>query len=250
MGNTLHGKVAIVTGASSGIGQVTAYELARRGASVFLAARRAEALATVHQEIAAQGGSAIAVPTDIADANQVASLASRAIDAYGQVDVLVNNAGMGVGGKFLSQMQPEQIAQVVQVNLLGAMLLTQAVLPGMLERRQGVIISVASVASVVAIDTLYSASKFGLRGFSFGLRRQLQGTGVTACLISPGFIQTPMTAHRTGRMPGPEIVAEAIARSALYPKRERVVPRYYAAAFWFEQHLPWLVDRVIKPGNQ
>ena len=131
------------------------------------------------------------------------------------------------------------------MNLLGAMLLTRAVLPGMVERRHGAIISVASVSGLIATDPLYSASKFGLRGFSMGLRRELLDAGVSVSLVSPGFIRTPLTARRSAPMPGPEIVARAIAGLVLHPRREIVVPGRYRFAIWAERALPWLADRAI-----
>lgn len=243
----LEGKIAIVTGASAGIGEATAYQLAQQGATVVLAARRIEALQTVQTTIQAQGGTAIAIPTDISDPDQILALAQQATDQYGRVDILVNNAGIG-SGKF-KEMNFEKIEQVIRTNLLGVMLLTQALLPGMLERRQGVIISIASVAGQIAIDSLYSASKFGLRGFSLGLRRQLRGTGIEVCLVSPGFIRTAMTANRSGKLPGPEIVAKAIAQLAVHPRREVIIPWHYQIFIWFEQRLPGLVDRVIGRGK-
>ncbi|HEY9658768.1 MAG TPA: SDR family oxidoreductase [Allocoleopsis sp.] len=242
--NRLQDKVVIVTGASSGIGQATALEFARQGAWVVLAARRVEALVTVQQEIEAGGGRAIVIPTDVAEADQVRSLADQVVAAFGRIDVLVNNAGMGAGGAY-AEVSPTQISQVVQVNLLSAMLLTRAVLPVMLAQQQGVIISVGSVASQVAVDSIYSATKFGLRGFSQGLARQLRGTGVNSCLVLPGFIQTAMTTHLNAKLPPPTLVANTIVRLALQPRREVVVPRYYRLAIWVEQRFPGLVDRVI-----
>ena len=237
---TLTGQVVIVTGASSGIGAATALELARRGAKVVLAARRAEELAGVARGIREDGGEALAVPTDVTDATQVRRLVERATASYGRVDALVNNAGIGGGGS-LAKTAPENITQAVNVNLLAAMLATRAVLPGMIERRHGAIVSVASVAGHIAVGPVYSATKFGLRGFSLSLRRELHGTGVSVSLVSPGYIRTPLNGNRR-RLPGPEIVARAIAGLILRPKREVVVPRYYRVAIWAERFLPGLVD--------
>ncbi len=241
---TLRGEVALVTGASSGIGAATAIELANRGARVVLAARRADELEAIAHTIQASGREVIAVPTNVMDAKQVERLAQRAIEAFGRVDVLVNNAGVG-SRELLVNAAPDEIAQIVGVNLLGAMLLTRALLPGMLERRHGAIISVASVAGLIATDPLYSATKFGIRGFSLSLRRELLGTGVSASLVSPGFIRTPLTAGRRTRMPGPDIVARAIADLPVRPRREVIVPGRYRMAIWAERTLPWLADRAL-----
>src|SRR5205823_13296737 len=184
MPQSLIGKVAIVTGASSGIGAATARELARRGAWVVLAARRTDELAAQVHAITEAGGRAIAVPTDVTDATQVMRLVERTREAYGRTDVLVNNAGAN-WMKPLAETSADEIIRLLQVNLLGAMLLTHAVLPEMLQRRHGTIISVGSVAGHVASEPLYSATKFGVRGFSLALRRQLTGSGISVCLVTP-----------------------------------------------------------------
>jgi short-subunit dehydrogenase len=239
----LTGEVAIVTGASSGIGAATARELGRRGATVVLAARRVGMLEAQVRSIRAAGGEAIAVPADVADASDVSMLAERTLAAFGRVDVLVNNAG-AFWSRSLASSSPDQITSLAQVNLVSAMLLTRAVLPGMLERRHGTIISVGSLSGRVAMEPLYSATKYGLRGFSLALRRQLTGTGVSVSLVSPGNINTEMTRHIAARLPEPSLVATAIANLVRRPRREVVVPgRHYVIA-WLEQALPTLTDLV------
>src|SRR5262245_8243984 len=153
MAETLGGQIAIVTGASSGIGAATARELARRGAQVVLAARRGDELDRQASAIAEAGGKALAVPTDVTDPSQVARLLWRARQAFGPVDVLVNCAGTNWAAP-LAQTEPEAIVRLLNVNLLGTMLLARAVLPEMLERRHGAIISVGSVQSRVAVEPL------------------------------------------------------------------------------------------------
>lgn len=241
----LAGEVALITGASSGIGAATAQELARRGARVVLAARRQDELEAEARAIARLGGEALVVPTDMSDAAQVARLAERAIEHYGRVDILVNNAGMGYDLP-LARMQPEQITHITSVNLLSAIQLTRAVLPGMLERRHGAIICVASVAAHIAVSPMYSATKFGLRGFARSLRREVWGTGVSVSVVSPGFIKTAMTRFRK-RAPGPELIARTIACLVTHPAGEAMRPRYYRPTTWVEQGFPWLVDRLIGP---
>ena len=242
--STLRGKVAIITGASSGIGAATALELARRGARVVLAARRQEELAGVEGAIKAAGGEALTIPTDVADTRQLERLVARATETYGHIDILVNNAGVGSRGHY-AQTATADIEAALSINLVGAMLLTRLVLPGMLEHKAGAIIAVASVSGHIGTSPVYSATKFGLRGFCIGLRRELWKTGVSVSLVSPGFIRTSLTSKRRSRMPGPEIVAKAIARLALHPKREVVVPRSYRLAIWAERLLPGLADRAL-----
>ena len=168
-----------MTGASSGIGAATAQRAGppRRDRGARRAPDRPAGGAGCGRSSEA-GGTAIAVPADMADATDVTLLAERATETFGKVDVLVNNAGA-----FWSRRWPassaDQIAALAQVNLLGAMLVTRAVLPGMLHRRHGAIVSVGSLSGRVAMEPLYSATKYGLRGFSLALRRQLAGTGVS-----------------------------------------------------------------------
>ena len=242
-GPPLAGEVAIVTGASSGIGAATAAELARRGSKVVLAARRVDALDRQARSIQASGREALVVAADLADGIQAGLLADRAEAAFGRIDILVNCAGANWHSRLDSSV-PDSIAHLVAVNLLGAMLLTRAVLPGMLERSHGTIISVGSLSGRVAMEPVYSATKYGLRGFSLALRRQLAGSGVTASLVSPGKVRTAMTSHLSERMSGPELVAAAIADLVRRPRRELVVPRRHYAIALLEQDVPWLADRL------
>jgi NAD(P)-dependent dehydrogenase (short-subunit alcohol dehydrogenase family) len=243
----LSGEVAIVTGASSGIGAATARELARHGATVILAARRNDVLEAQVRSIREVGGQAIAIPADVADSSDVTMLADRAMAAFGRVDVLVNNAG-AFWSTALASSSPDQVIDLPRVNLLGAMLLTRAVLPGMLERRHGAIISVGSISGRVAMEPLYSATKYGLRGFSLALRRQLAGTGVSVSLVSPGKIDTPMTQAQgtAGQLPPPELVARVIADLVARPHREVVVPRRHYLLAWLEQFGPGVADLAFR----
>jgi short-subunit dehydrogenase len=241
----LAGRIALVTGASGGIGQATARELARQGASVVLAARRADLLDALASELSASGVDSLAVPTDLTDSTQIEPLVERALKRFGRIDILVNNAGIG-SSRSLAKTSPDAIRRELEVNLVGAVLLTRAVLPGMLERKRGAIISIASVAGHIAVEPLYSATKFGVRGFSYALRRQVRGSGVTVSVVSPGFIRTPMTRGNKAPMPGPEIVARKVAALVRKPKREVIVPGIYRVALWFEHYLPWLVDLGVR----
>ncbi len=211
---------------------------------MILAARRADELQAQADAITTAGGVASILTVDMADPASVARLAEQAPQVYGRVDALVNNAGVGSGPPF-ARSTPDAIEHIVGVNLLGVMLLTHALLPAMLARKRGAIICVASVAGQIAVDPLYSATKFGVRGFALALRRQLRGSGVSVSVISPGYIRTPLNRNMRQRLPGPEIVANAIARLIVHPRREVVVPGYYRAATGIEGLAPWLVDRGI-----
>lgn len=237
----LDGRVAIVTGASSGIGAAAAVELASRGARVVLAARRADALQVGEQAIRAHGGEAAAVPTDIADREQLVRLVKEAEATFGPVDIVVNNAGRFWTTAFACT-DPDDLVDVLDVNLVAAMLLTRFVLPGMLERRKGALVFVGSLSGRVAMEPVYSATKYGLRGFALGLRRQVAGSGVSVSLVSPGNIRTDMTRHISRPLPEPGIVASAVADLVVRPRREVVIPRKHHAIAWLEQMSPTLAD--------
>jgi short-subunit dehydrogenase len=178
--------VALVTGASAGIGEEFAKQLSERGYEVILVARRLDRLERLAAELPAQ---AHAVECDLA--NDAASLKEK-VDALGlQVDVLVNNAGFGTHGHF-AQIDPARNADLVRVNCEAVVTLTHAFLPGMLERRRGGIITVASTAGMQPIpyETVYSASKAFARTFSDALSGELRGTGVRVLCVNPGPVPT------------------------------------------------------------
>jgi NADP-dependent 3-hydroxy acid dehydrogenase YdfG len=241
MPQTVIDKVVLVTGASSGIGAATAREFAHRGARVVLAARRADELEAQVSRITKAGGRAIAVPTDVTDAMQVLRLVEGAQETFGQVDVLVNNAGVN-WEKAFAETSADEITNLLEVNLRGMMLMTRAVLPEMQQRHQGMIISVGSVASQVAIEPLYSATKFGVRGFSLALRRQLTGSGISVSLVMPGNIRTQMTSALQERMPEPELVARTIVNLVISPRREVIVPLKYHGIVWLDKLFPGVAD--------
>jgi NAD(P)-dependent dehydrogenase (short-subunit alcohol dehydrogenase family) len=233
--------VVIVTGASSGIGRATAIRLGHAGHTVVLAARRADDLDTVAAEIIAAGGAAVAVPTDVRDPAATAALIERATELTGRLDGLVNNAGVGGATSILAA--DADVAQVVEVNLLGPIRLMRAVVPIMREQRAGSIVNIGSVAGEIGIGGVYSASKFALRGMTDSVRRELTGTGIGVTLIEPGFIAGDANSRRPG-LPGPEIVAAAVERALRRPRRRIVVPAKYRAAILLANALPGLTDRL------
>ena len=179
----LGGTTALLTGASGGIGQAVARALHARGARLLLSGRRANVLDELRAEL---GEGADVLQADLADPAGVAALARRA----GAVDVLVANAGLPASGA-LDGFTPEQIDRALDVNLRAPMQLTRALVPGMVERRRGHVVLVSSLAGKAALagSSLYSATKFGLRGFGAGLREDLHGTGVGVTVVFPSFIR-------------------------------------------------------------
>ena len=216
---TLAGHVAIVTGAGSGVGAGTARELGRRGAVVVLVARRINDVRVHARAIRAAGGEAVAIPADVANANAVELLADRTLATFGRVDVLVNSCDASWLAT-LESSSAEEIVRLVEVNLLSLMLLTRAVLPGMLDRHRGAIIAVDSLSAPLATEPVHAATAFGVRGFSLSLRRQVVGSGVSVSLVSLRKSDAAWAGQATLRVPAPGDVAAAIADLVTEPRRE------------------------------
>ncbi len=194
----LSDKVAIVTGASRGIGRAIALALASQGAKVVASARNAEALAQLAEEIKAKGGDALAVVGDVALEEDANNLVKQAVEAYGQVDVFINNAGITRDGLLL-RMKNDDWDAVLDTNLKGAFLCTRAVAKVMSKQRSGRIINISSVVGEMgnAGQANYCASKAGLLGLTKSVARELARRNVTVNAITPGFITTEMTEDMT-----------------------------------------------------
>ena len=235
MPRPLNEQTVVVTGASSGIGREAALLLAARGANVVLAARDQEALKDVADEIerAGGGGHALTVATDVAEWLQVQNLAAQAVRRFGRIDTWVNNAGVGVGGT-VEEVEVDEIARIVQVNLMGQIHGVKAALPYMRQAGSGAFINIGSVAGVRAfpLQTVYCATKHAIKGFTEGLRLELQRDGANfhVTLIAPSAINTPFfstarTKFGTQLKPPPPvyeptIVAESIVFAAEHPRRD------------------------------
>jgi 3-oxoacyl-[acyl-carrier protein] reductase len=192
--NELVGKIALVTGASQGIGRACALALAAEGATVALAARNQEKLAAVAQEIAAAGGQAEVFPLDISDEASIKEGVKAVLAKLGRVDILVNNAGI-TRDMLLLRMKRAEWDAVLATNLTGTFLVTQAVLSSMMKSRWGRIINIASVVGQTgqAGQANYAASKAGLMGFTKSVAREMASRNVTANVVAPGMIETAMT---------------------------------------------------------
>jgi 3-oxoacyl-[acyl-carrier protein] reductase len=192
--STLAGKIALVTGASQGIGRACALELAAAGATVALAARNTEKLEAVAAEIAAAGGSARAYALDVASEDSIKSTAKQILADLGTVHILVNNAGITKDGLAL-RMKLADFEDVLRTNLTGAFLLTQAVISSMMKTRWGRVINITSVVGETgaAGQANYAASKAGMIGLTKSFAREFASRGITVNAIAPGFIQTAMT---------------------------------------------------------
>jgi len=191
-------KVVLITGASTGIGRALAFAFARRGARVALVARNEERLEAVRREIEPYSADVLVVPADLTDEAQLESAFQRTLEHFGRIDVLVNNAGLSMGGP-LVDLDPARMEQMLRLNLWAAVRLTQLVLPGMRARRSGYIMNIGSGAARVAVPyaAAYVATKYGLAGFSDALRRELGGSGVRVTLVNPSWTATDMLTPET-----------------------------------------------------
>ncbi len=192
----------LLTGASSGIGRGLSIEMAKRGATVGLVARRADLLEEIVGEIQASGGRAIPMIADVKDAASIREQADRLRHDVGPIDMLIANAGIG-GAAHATKLQPEVVAEVIRVNLIGAANSVAAVLPEMAQRNQGHLVAMSSLSAYrgLAKSAAYCSSKAGLSTFFESLRVDLRGTNVKVSIIHPGFIKTALTAGRNAKMP-------------------------------------------------
>ncbi len=249
----MSGRTVIVTGASSGIGEVTARAFGRAGDRVVLAARRVDRLT----QLAAELPDSLVVAADLTNAGDVHRVAQSALSRYGTIDVLVNNAGLGRYG-WLERLTEDDILAQIQVNLTAPILLARAVLPAMLAQRRGVIINVCSVAGRIATPTtsIYNTTKFGLDGFSEALRREVGPQGIHVCAIYPGPVAGTEFGEHSGRStlarvrPGwtrttTDRVATAVVGLADHPRAHRVIPGFYGVVILLNAILPSLGDLIL-----
>lgn len=200
----LRNRVVLVTGASSGIGEATARLCAEEGARLALAARRVERLTSLAEELTARGAEVLVIPADLAQPAEATAMVRRCEEHFGRVDVLVNNAGVMLLAPVLTS-NPEDWRRMFELNLLGLMTASQAVLPGMIERREGHIVNISSTAGRIANPNGggYSASKFGVGAFSESLRREVYSHNIRVTIVEPGLVATELRDH----IPDPKVQA-------------------------------------------
>lgn len=231
--SSLQGKVAIVTGAGSGIGREAAKLLAAEGASVVVVGRRPEPLDTLVAEIEQGGGTALAAPADLEDGEAAVNVVKVALEKFGRVDILVNNAGYSSKVRSIRYVDPEEWQAVFKINIEAVYRLTQACLPDMLSRREGTVITTSSMAALtpgVLGGAPYSAAKAASYNLMRGLSSELRGQGIRATTIIPGEVDTPILDGRPAppdaearqSMMQPIDVARAIHFAATTPHRTLV----------------------------
>jgi short-subunit dehydrogenase len=245
-------RVAVVTGASSGIGAAISRLLARRDWTLVLIARREERLRALAQEI---GGEYELC--DVADRSAVDATAARVLERHPLVHLLVNNAGIPARASFL-EAEPEAIENALRVNYLGGVWCLRAFLPGLEAAAPSDVANIVSVAGVVAYPQSgpYAASKHAQLAFSRATSAELRLRNIRVHTVKPGFVETegfsqswlPAPMHRL--VIGPEAVAEHVVESVERGRGETTVPRYYGAAGWFQALLPNVVTRLLTRSGQ
>jgi len=261
MPQSLQNKIILITGASSGFGADAARLFAKEGCIVVLAARCMDRLTVLAEQIRAEGGQALAVALDVTEQSQIDDAVQTVLDTFGRIDILFNNAGVG-RLDWLETLDPEHdIDAQIDVNLRGVIQVTRAVLPSLLARRSGTIINMSSVAGLVAAPmySIYAASKYGVRGFTDALRRELAPFGIHVSGIYPGPAVTEFSQHSGSdsaikekiKTPGwlymtSEYVARRIVGLAKHPRRMLVIPWYYRVIIGFDTLFPGLVDWCLK----
>lgn len=213
----LKGKTAVITGASSGIGAAIAQHLAEEGANVVLAARRKERLDALAAEINGnKKGQALVVETDVAKKADINNMTQKAVEAFGTIDIFVNNAGVVLNGA-IREGEVEKWDQMIDVNVKGVLYGINAVLPDMLKRSSGHIVNTDSVSGheVTKTSGVYSATKYAVRAISMGLEKELARTGVRVTNISPGMVETERNSERLPNDRKP-LQTDDIARAVVY----------------------------------
>ncbi len=260
------GKTIIITGASTGIGKALAIALSDQGANLVLAARNQSALAETVIACEGNGGKAIAIPTDVAQPEACQTLIDQAIQTFGQIDVLVNNAGIGMISRFEDVTDLSIFDRVMRVNYLGAVYCTHYALPH-LKASRGLLVAISSLSGKTGVPTRsgYVASKHAMQGFFDTLRIELQGTGVDVLVVSPGFVATDIRQRvlagdgqplgksprdeSKGTMPVDECVRLIVAAMAKR-KREEIMTLKGKVGGWVKLIAPGLVDRMATKAAQ
>jgi NADP-dependent 3-hydroxy acid dehydrogenase YdfG len=247
----LNGAVALVTGASSGIGEATARMLAGRGAVVAMAARRTDRLEALGAEIAGSGGTALPVKLDVSDREGAEAAVARTVEELGRLDVLVNNAGVMLLGPML-EAPVEEWQQMVEVNLLGLMYMTKAAVPHLLEAAEGDrqvadVVNISSVAGRIARRNsgVYNATKFGVGAFSESLRQEVTRRRLRVSLVEPGAVATELSSHNR-----PEVQEQIKSR---FSDMERLEAEDIAEAIEFVVTRPPHVainEVLVRPTDQ
>jgi short-subunit dehydrogenase len=239
-------QVAVITGASSGIGWELAREMARQGCRVGLVARRRDNLAALAEEITKAGGTAAFAPADVADREQTVSAIRDVREQLGPVDLLIANAGVGAP-TVLNPLNVANVEKMYRVNVFGVIYSIEAVLPEMLTRRSGHLVAVSSLAAYKGLpgESGYSSSKAAVNNFMEGLRIQLRDKGIAVTTVCPGFVRTPMTEVNKFHMPWLLDADEAARRIVRALAAKKKVYNFPWQTAWMMKLTRWLPDWVM-----
>ncbi len=253
--------VIIITGASTGIGEELAYQLADLGAQLVLTSRRISELERVAVGVRQRGAKVVVVSADVAIADDCKKIIDAAIAEFGRIDTLINNAGMTMWAKFADIKDVAMLERIMQVNYMGAVYCTHFALPH-LQASKGRIVGIASLTGLVGVPTRtgYAASKHAMRGFFDSLRIELEESGVTVTMVYPGFVATGIRENATGADGKPALVdpikqanvmradecARQIVRAVDARQRELVMTWRARLGLWIKLFAPTLVDRLSK----
>ncbi len=231
-------QVVFITGASSGIGHAVSLGLARRGAALGLLARRAEMLEELAGEVEKAGGRAIALAADVTDAAAVQFAANRLREQFGRIDMLIANAGIAQSTD-AKDLRPDEVAKLININVLGAVNSVTAVVPQMVEQKSGHLVAISSLAAYRGLpkSAAYCASKAAISAFFESLRIDLRDSGIGVTIIHPGFIKTPLTAGRQAKMPYLMELDDAAAKII-----RAIETRKRSIAF------PWQLASLVRAG--
>lgn len=247
----LRDKVAIVTGASSGIGRATALALAKESACVALAARRVEALHELAEQIQKLGQKALVLQTNVTRQEQVEAMVQEVLEHWGRVDILISNAGEYIRGSVID-LNPADLQRSLDVNYFGGVYSIKAVLPHMLAQKSGHIIAVTSMDGKIGLppDAPYVSAKFAMTGFLEVLRQEVSDHGIHVTNVLPGRVDTVMIEHLRFSWVSPKISPEHVARSVLHAIRKRkpivIVPPQAKLLYYVNVFAPKLSDRLSR----
>jgi NADP-dependent 3-hydroxy acid dehydrogenase YdfG len=233
-------KIVLLTGASSGIGEALALAAAKQGATLGLLARRRDLLDDLAARCEAAGGTARALPADVTDAAAVQAAADALQSEFGRIDIMIASAGVGGNNAETRALRPDAVKNVIDINLLGSVNSIAAVLPGMLERGSGQLVGVSSLAGVRGLpkSAAYCASKAGMTALFESVRLDTARKGIGVTIIQPGFIKTPLTSGRSGKMPFLMELDDAVPMFL-----NAIEKRKKFAAF------PWQLAAIVKAGK-
>jgi NADP-dependent 3-hydroxy acid dehydrogenase YdfG len=242
----LAGRVIAITGASSGIGEATALACAEAGASVALAARRADRIEALAAKIERAGGRAIAIPTDVGEEEQARAFVERAHAELGRLDGLVNNAGVMLLGP-IDGAPTEEWRRMIHVNLFGVLYCTHAALPLMRAQGSGDVVNVSSVAGRVARagSGVYNLTKWGVNAFSEALRQECVGAGIRVTIVEPGAVATELPGHNR-----PPVLEQMMRRfEGVVPMQAQDIANVILFALGQPPHVS-LNELLVRPSNQ